>query len=79
MSCSRAGLSQTETARLTGTAQLKPISVFTLAHVAKRRQNASAKIAHRIARVYAEVSGISQEAALALRFEGVAYRKGMRR
>ena len=72
----RAGLSQIETARLTETVQLKPISVFTLAHVARRRQNAGAKTAHRIAKVYAEVAGISQDAAITLLFDEIADRKG---
>jgi group I intron endonuclease len=72
----RVGLSQIETARLTETAQLKPLSVFTLAHVARRRQNAGAKTAHRIAKVYAEVAGISQDAAITLLFDEVADRKG---
>jgi hypothetical protein len=72
----RAGLSQAETARRTGTAQMGPISVFTLAHVARRRQNAGAKTAHRIAKVYAEVAGITQDAAIALLFEEIADRKG---
>jgi hypothetical protein len=65
----RAGLSQAETARLTRTAQLAPLSVFTLAHIAKRRQKASAKTAHRIARVYAEAAGISQDAAITQLFD----------
>lgn len=72
----RAGLSQIETARLTETALLKPLSVFTLAHVARRRQNAGAKTAHRIAKVYAEAAGISQDAAITLLFDEVADRKG---
>src|SRR5439155_7471809 len=72
----RAGLSQAETARLTETALLKPISVFTLAHVARRRQNAGAKTAHRIAKVYAEAAGISQDAAITLLFDEIAESKG---
>lgn len=72
----RAGLSQAETARLTRTAQLAPLSVFTLAHIAKRRQNAGAKTAHRIAHVYAEATGISQDAAIAQLFDEIADRKG---
>ncbi|KPV50901.1 hypothetical protein SE17_24250 [Kouleothrix aurantiaca] len=72
----RVGLSQAETARLTKTAQLVPLSVFTLAHIAKRRQNAGAKTAHRIAKVYAEAASISQDEAIAQLFDEIADRKG---
>jgi hypothetical protein len=75
----RIGLSQAELARLTRPEQLKPISVFTLAHIAKSRQNASEKTASRIARVYASVAGVSHEEAMAILFIEVGDRKGPER